>query len=49
MSGCGGLTDSCSKYVMCLGGGASFVKDRAHDKTKFLGGGGDTACGAYII
>ena len=49
MSGCGGLTDSCSKCVMCLSGGASIVKNSAHDETKFLGGGGDTACGTYII
>ena len=47
MSGFGGLTDSMC--VMCLSGGASFVKDSAHDEAKFLGGGGDTACGAYII
>ena len=49
MSGFGGLTDSCSMYVMCLSGGTSFVKESAHDETNFLGGGGDTACGAYIV
>ena len=47
MSGFGGLTGS--KCVMCLSGGVSFVKDSPHNETNFLGGGGDAACGAYIV
>ena len=43
MSGCRGLTYSCAKCMVCLSGGASIVKNVAHDEAKFLGGGGDTA------
>ena len=49
MSGCRGLTCSYAKCMVCLSGGASIVKNSAHDEAKFLGGGGDTAFGNYII
>ena len=49
MRGCGGLTDSCSKCVMCLSGGVCFIKNSAHDKTYVLGGGRDTSCVSYNV
>ena len=49
MSGCRGLGYSCAKCIVCLSERASNIKNSAHDETIFLGGGGDTACGTYII
>ena len=49
MSGCRGLGYSCAKCMVCLSEGFSIIKNSAHDETIFLGGGGDTAWGAYTI